>query len=100
MDLAIPVPALGILTLLGFLSPLVIAIINQPFWKPTTKRIVSVLGALVLAAVSLFLYYAITAEPLPSWPVLLLLAIVVSQASYALVLKKPATAIENATSGS
>lgn len=98
MEIQIPVLPIGIITLLGFLSPLAIALANQPWWPSRQKKAVSIVIALLLAAIALILYYLISGDAVPSWPVLILLALVVSQASYTLVLKTPATAIEEASS--
>jgi hypothetical protein len=98
MEIAIPTAPVAIITLLGFLSPYIIAIVNQPFWSTTQRKVVGVLGSLVLAAIALLIYYAASGEPLPQWWALLLLALVVSQASYALVTKSTALKLEKATS--
>lgn len=88
MDITLPVIPAGILTLLSLLAPYVIAIINRPAWKPNTKRVVSVAASVTLAAVVILGYFWITGDVVPDWPALILLAIVVVQASYALVTKQ------------
>lgn len=99
MNIELPVPALGILTLLGFLAPYAIAIVNRPSWSSGVKKIVAVVASVVLAAIALALYYLITGEALPTWPLLVLLVIVVCQASYNLVTRDlGAAALERATS--
>lgn len=102
MDITIPVPAVGILTLVSFLTPYAVAIVNRPWWSDTARKIVSVAGALVVAAVSMTLYYLLSGEPLPAstadWITLGLVAVGVSQASYALITKPSAAAVEKATS--
>lgn len=99
MDIAIPVAPLGVLTLLGFFAPYAVAALNGalPFVKQAwQKKIVSVAVALVLAAVVVVFYYAITKEPITDWWVFALLAIVIVNASYALVTRDSASAVERA----
>lgn len=66
--------------------PSVVAIVNRPLYSPLVKRIVANVVTLVLTLLLLAMHFAITKEALPEWPQLLLLAIMVSQAGYALVL--------------
>jgi hypothetical protein len=98
MDINIPLPALGIITLVGFFSPYAIAVVNQPFWPVWARRLVSVGVSLALAAISMVVYYILSSEPLPGnaaeWVTLGLVAIGVSQASYALVTKNTAAVVE------
>lgn len=99
MDIAIPVAPLGVLTLLGFFAPYAIAALNGalPFVKTAwQKKVVSVTVALVLAAVVVVFYYAITKEPITDWWLFALLAIVIVNASYALVTRDSASAVERA----
>ncbi|WP_042538514.1 hypothetical protein [Microbacterium sp. MEJ108Y] len=99
MDIAIPVAPLGVLTLLGFFAPYAIAALNGalPFVKKAwQKKIVSVTVALVLGAIVMVFYYAITKEPITDWWVFALLAIVIVNASYALVTRESASAVERA----
>lgn len=49
---------------------------------------------LVLTAVVLVFYYAYTGDVIPAWPVLVLLAIVVAQASYAMLTRNTAAVVE------
>lgn len=99
MNIELPVPALGILTLLGFLAPYAIALVNRSWWSPPVKKVVAVVASIVLAAIALALYYWITGDALPHWPLLILLVIVVCQASYNLVTRDlGAAALERATS--
>lgn len=87
MDIQIPIAPLGIMTLLAFFAPYGVAVINHPGWKAGSKRLVSIITSIALALVVTILYYWMTGEPLPSWPVLILLSFVVSQASFTLLWK-------------
>lgn len=87
MDITLPTVPAGVLTLLSLLAPYAIALINRPAWPAAKKRLVAVIVAVVLAAIVLAFYYVSTGAAVPDWPVLVLLAILVSQASYALVAK-------------
>lgn len=98
MDISLPTIPAGVLVLLALVAPYVQALIQRPSWSPTVKKIVSVGLAVVLTAVVLAFYYVYTGETVPDWPVLVLLAIVVAQASYTLVTKPSATAVEQRTS--
>ncbi|SDT22768.1 hypothetical protein [Microterricola viridarii] len=97
MDITLPTIPLGVLTLLALFAPCAVALINQPAWPAKWKRAVGVIMAIVLAAVVLVLYYVLTGDVLPDWPWLLLLAVLVSQTSYALLLKPSATRLESST---
>lgn len=98
MDIQLPQIPAGIVTLLSLLSPYVIALITRSNWSPAMKRVVAVVAALVLAGVVMALYYVITHDTIPDWPMLLLLAVLVSQSSYALITKPlGAAALETAS---
>lgn len=100
MDIAIPFPAAGVLTLLAFFAPYAIGALNGvlPFVKtPLQKKIVSVIVSIALAAVVMVFYYAMTGASLEAWPVFILLAIGIVQLSYGLVTKSGAAAVERAT---
>lgn len=94
MEIDLPTIPLGVLTLLSLFAPYAVALINQPSWPAKWKRAVAIIVAVLLAAVVLALYYLLTGDVLPEWPWLILLAIVVSQASYALLLKPSASTLE------
>lgn len=94
MFIDIPAIPAGVLTLLAFFAPYAIALINMPSWPAKWKRLVSIVVSLVLAVLVLGLYYLMTGDTIPQWPVLLLLSIVVTQAAYALILKPSAAALE------
>lgn len=88
MDIAIPIPAAGILTLLAFFSPYAVSALNGvlPFVKePWQKKVVSVLFAVALAAIVVVFYQNITGEPIGDIWAFLILAVVIVQASYALI---------------
>lgn len=97
MNIELPTIPLGVLTLLALFAPYAVALINQPAWPAKWKRAVAVIVAVLLALVVLALYYALTGDVLPDWPWLLLLAVLVSQSSYALLLKPSATRLEKST---
>jgi len=92
-----PIPA-GVLVLLALLAPYLQALVQRPAWRPWVKKVISVVVAFVLTAVVLAFYYVYTGDTVPAWPVLVLLAVVVAQASYALITKRTAAAIEQKTS--
>lgn len=99
MDIAIPVAPLGVLTLLGFFGPYAVGALNGALafvknaWQ---KKLVSIGVSLVLAAIVVVFYYAITGDPITNWWLFALLAIVIVNASYALVTRSSASAVERA----
>lgn len=100
MDIAIPAAPAGILTLLAFFAPYAIGALNGvlPFvQKPWQKKVVSVCVAVALAALVVVFYQNITGEPIGDIWVFMLLAIVVVAASYSLVTRGTAQAVERAT---
>ena len=94
MNIELPTIPAGVMVLLGFFAPYAVALVNRPEWSAWHKRLISVAVNAMLAVVALGGYYVITKEPVPEWPQLVLLAIVVSQAAYALLLKPTAVALE------
>lgn len=98
MDIELPTIPAGVLVLLALLAPYVQALIQRPSWSPTLKKVAAVVVAVVLTAIVLAFYYVYTGDTVPAWPVLVLLAIVVAQASYAMVTKTSATVLEQRTS--
>ena len=99
MDIAIPAAPAGILTLLAFFSPYAIGALNGvlPFvQKPWQKKVVSIVFALALAIIVVLFYVNITGEPIGNIWVFLLLAVVIVSASYALITKGTAKAVERA----
>lgn len=101
MDITLPTIPAGVLVLLALVAPYAVAALNGalPFvTKPWQKKAVSVVVSAVLTAAVLAFYYVFTGDVVPQWPALVLLAIVVAQASYALVTKSTANAVEQATS--
>ena len=97
MPIELPGIPAGILTLLALLAPYAIAVINRPHWPAAVKKWVAVVVAIVLGVVVLAFYYVYTGDLIPQWPVLLLLAVIVVQASYALVTKPTASSLEQKT---
>ena len=98
MNIELPTIPAGVLVLLALLAPYVQALIQRPAWSPTVKKVIAVVVAAVLTAIVLAFYYVYTGDTVPAWPVLVLLAIVVAQASYAMVTKTSATVLEQRTS--
>jgi hypothetical protein len=99
VDIAIPAAPAGILTLLAFFAPYPIGALNGilPFVrKPWQKKTVSVIFALVLAAVVIIAYQNITGRPIGDPWMFGLLSIVVAQASYTLITRGTASAVERA----
>jgi hypothetical protein len=90
IEIALPAIPAGVLVLLNFFAPYATALVVNPAWSANQKRIVAIVVALVLAAIVLLIAFYGFGIPVPAWPVLLLLAITVSQASYDLVLKRSA----------
>jgi len=93
MEISLPVIPIGVLTLLSFFAPYAIALLNHPGWKAGSKRLVAIVVSIVLALLVLIVYYLITGDIIPDWPMLILLAIVVVQAAYTR-LYKSATNLE------
>lgn len=101
MNIELPTIPAGVLVLLALVAPYAVAVLNGwlPFIKkPWQKKAVSVGVSTVLTAAVLAFYYVFTGDVVPQWPALVLLAIVVAQASYALVTKNTANAVEQAVS--
>jgi len=98
MNIELPTIPAGVLVLLALLAPYVQAIVQRPEWSPTVKKVIAVGAALGLTAVVLAFYYAFTRDTIPDWPVLMVLAIVVGQAPYAMATKSTASALEQRTS--
>lgn len=92
--IVIPEIPAGILTLLSFFAPYAVALINKPWWSKTARRWVSVVVAIILALVVWVLYYAMTGDGFATWPQMILLSVVIMQASYSLVTEDSAKAVE------
>ena len=96
-EFELPVLATGITVLLGFLSTYFVSFLNGvlPFVKSSlAKKLVTVAVAIVLAGLVMLVYYAMTGEALPSWPVFFLIALMAISASYALLTKNSAKKVE------
>ena len=97
MDITLPSIPAGVLVLLGLLAPYIVGFLNGVLTfvqKPWQRKALAIVVAVILAGVVLAFYYAYTGDVVPQWPVLVLLAIVVVQASYALITKSTASALE------
>lgn len=94
MDINMPAVPLGILTLLSLFAPYAVSFINHRRWAPSSKRLVAIVTSLVLALIVIALYYLMTGEPPMDWPYMLVLAVLVTQTSYSLLLKPSATIVE------
>lgn len=102
MNIVLPAIPAGVLVLLAFFAPYLIAVLNgvlKVVRKPWQKKLVTVLVAVVLTAVVLVVYYVWTGDTVPSWPVFVVLALTIISASYALVTKPSASAVEARASG-
>lgn len=88
------IPA-GVILILGVFSPFAVAIVNHERWTPGAKKVVAIVVPLVLAGLALVIYYAASGDPIPNWPILLLLVVLVSQAAYGLLFKSAATSVES-----
>lgn len=100
MDITLPTLPAGMLVLLTFFAPYAVGALNGvlPFVKKSwQKKLVAIVVAVVLAAIVIVGYYLLTGDALTQWPAMVLLAIVLVQASYALVTKDAATSIEHRT---
>lgn len=93
MDIIIPAIPVGVLTLLNFFAPYLIAFVNHPSWKSGSKRLVAIVVSVLITLVVLWLYYLMTGDAVPAWWMLLLVGVLVCQAAYTL-LYSSATAIE------
>lgn len=96
MEIDLPEIPAGVVALLGLITPYAVAVVNGlANLTGAAKRVLSVVVALALAGVALGFYYWYTGDALPELPALLLLAVVVAQASYALLTKNTAKAVED-----
>ena len=93
MDIIIPAIPVGVLTLLNFFAPYLIALVNHPGWKAGSKRLVAIVVSVLITLVVLVLYYLMTGDAVPAWWVLLLVGVLVCQAAYTL-LYPSASAVE------
>ncbi|ABR10492.1 hypothetical protein MPMin1_gp62 [Microbacterium phage Min1] len=94
MDITLPTIPAGVLTLLALVAPYLQALIQRPSWRPWVKRALSIVLALALTGAVLAFYYVYTGDMVPAWPVLVLLAILVAQASYAMLTRSTAAKVE------
>lgn len=82
-------PTLTVAGILGFLAPLAIAAINQPWWPTKYRQAVALVVSLVLAVVALLATnaFAHTEPTIPGVLSIIFLVIGVAQAAYALIFK-------------
>lgn len=100
MEIALPAVPAGILTLLAFFAPYAIGALNGvlPFVKTAWQRkLVSIVVAIVLAAIVVVFYQNITGEPIGNIWVFMLLALGVIAISYAYITRGTAKALERKT---
>lgn len=95
------IPELTVPGILGFLAPLLVAVVNQPRWSARVRRVVAILVSIVLAVFALFAsggMNEINGDPM-SIIVTVLAVIGVAQVAYALLWKPTGTvaAVESAT---
>ena len=95
MEITLPLMPSGITALLAFLSPYAIAIVSHPGWPAKYKRAVALGVTVVLAGLSMVLFYMMTGYVYPNPAQFFLLFLLISQAAYALILKPTAKALEN-----
>lgn len=101
MNIILPEIPAGVLVLLAFFAPYAIGALNGalPFvTKAWQKKLVTVVVAILLAVIVLAFYYFMSGDIVPSWPVFIILSLLVTSASYALVTKTSATKVEQAVS--
>ncbi|TQL46663.1 hypothetical protein FB562_2187 [Homoserinimonas aerilata] len=87
--IAIPAIPAALTLLLNFFAPYATALVVDPRWSAGQKKIVAIAVSIVLAAL-VILFALWMGWVLPAWPVLILIGILVSQASYDLVTKRTA----------
>ena len=101
MDITLPSIPAGVLVLLAFFGPYLVAFLNGvlPFVKKAwQKKVVTVLVAVALAVFVLIVYYFWTGDTVPEWPAFVVLSLLIISASYALVTKPSATMVEEKVS--
>lgn len=88
-----PIPTI-ITTVLGVLTPYVVAFINHQKWSGTSKRLVAVAASVLLTLVALGIYLLVSGEGVSDWWSFVILGVTVSQTSYALLVKGSSKAVE------
>lgn len=94
-------PELTVPGILGFLAPLLVAVVNQPRWSARVRRVMAIVVSLALAVVALFITGALN-QPIedPRAGMVVILAVIgVAQVAYALLWKPTGAvqAVEEAT---
>lgn len=103
MNIVLPEIPAGALVLLAFFAPYLVSLLNGvlPFvTKAWHKKLVTIVVSVFLAVVVLAFYYWLSGDVLPSWPAFVILSLLVTSASYALVTKPTATKVEQAVTPS
>lgn len=93
----IPTVPTIVLVLLNFFAPYLVSVISSPLWPKSATKWISIAISGLLAAVVLIIAHFAFGFAIPAWPQLILLGIVVTQASYSLLLKDSADAVKNST---
>jgi hypothetical protein len=89
----IPTVPTIVLVLVNFFAPYVVSLVTADFWPTAAKKWVSIAVAALLAAVVLIVAHFGFGFAIPAWPQLILLGIVITQASYSILLKDSADAV-------
>lgn len=95
-EFALPAIPAVITLLLNFFAPYAVALVIDPAWPARYKKFVAIVTSLVLTALVILFAVLVGGITVPAWPILVLLAIAVAQASYDLILKRSADALSNA----
>lgn len=99
-EFELPAVPASIVTILGILTPYLVALVNQPRWSATQKRVIGAVGSFAVSGAAIAIYYGVSGEPVTNWWSMLLLGLLVSQTAYALVAKPSAKTLEVASSKS
>lgn len=96
------IPELTVPGILGFLAPLLVAVVNQPRWSSRVRRIIAIVVSLILAVLALAITGGLSAVngDFRSIAVAVLAVIGVAQVAYAILWKPTGitNAVESATS--
>jgi hypothetical protein len=96
-DIEIPLIPAGLVLLANFFTPYIIAIATAPFWPKAAKRVVAVGISLLFTALVLLVAHFLFSFPLPAWGPLLLIGVLMSQTTYAAILKGSADDVQQKT---
>lgn len=81
----------------GLLTPFISALINQPRFSSQTKAMLAAVIGIILGIIAVAVTGGFEALPPAQWGAQILAVVGVSQTLYALILKKPMDALEDAT---